>query len=771
MQHHRDGEASGRPTFRDMDPDAKLQFRRKERDAKKDRERTLGYFQSAKTALDDTVREGLDGSMVSGIVDGLFSELLKKLRDDPQLFLLRNGVVCRAIEAAVLHNSNLLHTKTTLYQLLGKIDALAASPTSSFVLEALLNNLSMLLALSDDPTERDTSLVERVESEVDPDGAGSHPGSGLPNAYTLLERVEGEVKEKVDALLVDNGGSRVLRALCLVLAGLPPSLRQEDKVVLRSSSHRPVFEDLLTHLAQAILDSVERVYMPDASHQAPRRADAWVAAASCTTASLVIQTLLRCGTVPDVNALLRKKFESLTLRNSDGEKTPLLASLLRDPLGSHVFQAYLKMPPTVAEQMSLQRSTDEATSASEAFVRQLEKKSHPITQTEVREEWWSRARREHSDCFHTPWDVSLGYVLAVLDSELLCEGSEEVRQASFLLQDLATFAPSLLHLGVFWEEVLQTRLQQMVDIPALTAVLVRFTRKCAHDGTENPQRTASADARPSSSFSVESNSAVSKDQRAGARYFPCPVDFRKAVSSAIMNVLKPLHVKGPWQALLVEQMLGEHVGFEIVGNLLLFGPVASAMLLHALDKLNVEGLKAVALHPQGSHCLQQWIKCAAQAPSRSAKATPNSKEDKALQDGGLFAVRRLARRMAPMLEELAGDKSGCHVVEGLFDAAPMDVKETVVQQLVPLFQRAREAQKAPTAAVEETRKRQREENPEEDVGAAPPLEGSTLFYQSKVFSKLCVEQYLHRADEWRSNVAKVQHVQRLMTRILSATEA
>ncbi|CUG07455.1 Hypothetical protein, putative [Bodo saltans] len=752
-----------------MDPEAKQLFRRKERDAKKDRERTLSYFQAAKTALDDAVRESLDTSMVSGIVDGLFSELLKKLRDDPHLYLLRNGTVCRAIEAAVLHNVNLLHTKTTLYQLLGKMDELAQSPTASFVLEALLNNLSMLLALDESSTV-DPSMFEKVESEVDPDGAGSHPGSGLPNAFVLLERVEGEVKDQLDVLLMHNAGSRVVRALALVLAGLPPTLKSEEKVPLTSTAQRPVFEDLLTHFTQAILDSVERVFMPESEVQAPRRADAWVAAASCTSASLVIQTLLRCGAVSDVNALLRKKFESLTLRSGD-VKTPLLAHLMRDALGSHVFQAYLKMPPTPTEQATLARASEEATSAAEAFVRELEKKTPKSSDASAAsvEPWWTTVRRDHDELLRTPWDVALNYVMSVLDSELLCDGSEEVRQASFVLQDLATYSPSLLHLGLFYGEVLAPRLQLFVDLPALTAVLLRFSRKCAYDGGLQVKRTAAlaaADPRSAASSSSSAGLAsdvVERDIRAGAKYFSCPVEFRKSVSSTLVNIFKPLHAKGVWQALLVDQLLGEHVGFEIVENLLLFGPVASSMLLNALDKLNVEDLKTVATHAQGSFCLQQWIKTAAlQQPSNNK--SKDSKENKGPQD--LLAVRRLGRRVQPLAEALAGDKYGCHVLECLFDASPIDLKETLVQQLIPLFHKHKEAQKAPAL-----RKRERDEDgtAEEEEFVLP--EGSTLFYQSKVFTKLCVEQYLHRVEEWRNHVAKVQHVQRLMSRILSATNA
>ncbi|RNF05306.1 hypothetical protein TraAM80_04597 [Trypanosoma rangeli] len=178
-----------RVRYSELAPEAKLQKRRQERQEKKEMERTLSYFKSVQRALEEQASGAGDASTLASIVDGFFVELIKLLKADSTLHLLRNGVVCRVIESA-LTNSLLLHSKSLLYVLLGHVFDTVTSPTASYMMETLIASLAQALsALAD-------AEADSFESEMTDGGPGVHTGSGVPSAATLVTCVVEELSER-----------------------------------------------------------------------------------------------------------------------------------------------------------------------------------------------------------------------------------------------------------------------------------------------------------------------------------------------------------------------------------------------------------------------------------------------------------------------------------------------------------------------------------------------------------------------------------------------
>lgn len=806
------------PRFSSMDQESKQQYRKKERDAKKDRERTLAFFTAAKRTLEDPSSLS-DASMASTVVEGLLSELSKKLRDDPELFLLRNGTVCRALELAVTMNTSLLHAKTFLYLFIGKFRQVATSPTVSYVLEALLSNMMKCLgelSMGDDNND--------VSQETLPDGDGVHSGSGLPNSFVLLRHMVEELVEAMDALLVDAIGSKMLRSVVYVLCGVPIRKQQEQPVPCVALL-RQCFLPLASQLAEALVNSVETVFAPE-NIDKPRRSDAWFTACVTPASSMVIQAFLRVSHPDNTPSIdIRQRLEKFQLINRpSGDKVPLLAKLMRDPLGSHVFQAYLRCAPSNAVIAAAEELYFKEHNAGEQFVQRILKMSGSAPQESTSQLSIAELVEKHNDTlFCSPWDYAFSLLMKVLDSELLSENSEEVRLTSFLLQDFASFAPTAYHLRLFWEELLKPRLQLTFDLPALSAVLLRFTRKCAFTSSSSKKAaglTKRKKANPNSSVhdddgleamgstaSVkEVDDLIKRDEDLGALYFPTTIAFRKEVLETLLQALKQFSPKGAPQALLVDLRLGETCGFELCTNLLHFGATAASSLINSFDKLCLESLVEVSRHPQGTFVMQAWIRLAAAKdslppqrkpevqtkPTTAVKAAPAlpgsvakhppppSKSSAAVATMPISfpLVRRMTRRLMPHLESMAQHKYAAFVVESLYEASPTDLKEEIVKLLIPLHQRIKH-QTLP--AAESNRKRPRDESDtveattEADANAtaeesSPPAGDVSDFFALKVLTKCCVEQYLHRPDEWRSGVQRAEHVQKLMQRILSLDE-
>ncbi|KAK7200153.1 hypothetical protein NESM_000066000 [Novymonas esmeraldas] len=716
--------------FSELAPAQKVERRREERAEKKERDRTLAYFKSVQRALEEQGGGGGDAGALASIVDGFFSELLKLLKADSSFYILRNGTACRVVELA-LANALLLHIKSLLYVFLGHVCELLVSPVASYTLETLLASLSQgLSALADtNPDGLDAELAEG--------GAGMHTGSGVPSSATLLGSMAEELCEHAEDLIVHDIGGRALRSVVLMLGGR--TIRQAPP-----PAHPVAFPRILGTVAEAVVAALEEGYGRE--YNTASAAEAWMAAVQAPATSLVVQNLLRVsdeGSV--VDRCVRQRVEQLSYKGK-----PLLHHLLVDPLGCHVFQSYLQVPPPAAV-------VDESGGGAHA------------TATDT------VPGGDASCC----WSRAAGTVTVEVDN-LLKPGSDLVAQVGYVLQDLVLYAPTATHLQWLWRRVLEPRLAHLFDVPALTPVLVQLVKRCAFGGLVlTPVASsglAAAAAGPSGGDAAGASAATEvvhhgttlpadavamlrKEAAQRVRYTAVPTAFQTVVCASVCALAKQRTAKGAAQYLLVEAALGDK-GFDVARYLLHLHPSASTMLQYALDKLQRDDLVAVVCHQRGSPFMQQYIKVAALAAPKAGTSGGGGGAADASAAGPLM---RLYRRLQSSLAALVQDKYAAFVVEGLYEAAPVPVKEALVKALVPLYQDLRRqgsGSVAPTAAAEAAEAAAADA--EADASSATPQR----FIAYKVMSKCCVEQYVHRKDDWVKMAERQCHVQRLMRRML-----
>ncbi|AIN98102.1 hypothetical protein LPMP_210210 [Leishmania panamensis] len=744
--------------FSELSPARKLERRREERVEKKERDRTLAYFRSVQRALEDQVTGGGDPSTLASIVDGFFSELLKLLKADSTFYILRNGTACRVVELA-LANALLLHVKSLLYVFLGHICELLISPVASYTLETLLASLSQgLSALAG--TNR-----EGLEAELTEGGVGMHTGSGVPSSATLLSSMAEEMCEHAEDLIVHDIGGRALRSVVLMLGGRP--IRQAPL------PNRPVaFPRIVGTLAEAVTKALEEGYGRE--YQTASPAEAWMAAAQVPATSLVMQSLLRVsdeGTV--VERCVRQRIEQLSYKGK-----PLLHHLLVDKLGCHLFQSYLQVPPPTAvvvegdaAAVHASASTVDSDSSSEAT---------------------SAPGGDASCC----WSRAAGSITVEVNN-LLKPGSDLVAQTGYVLQDLVLYAPTATHLQWLWRRVLEPRLALLFDVPALTPVLVQLVKRCAFEGVlltppaPSGLAVATAQAGDAAASATEEVShhgttlpadvltMLRNEVAQHVRYSPVPITFQGEVCASVCTLAKQRVVKGAAQYFLVDAALGNK-GYEVAHFLLHLHPTASTVLQYSLDKLQRDDLLAVVCHQKGSLFMQQYIKVTALAVSKST-ATRTGSEKADPTSGGADAaaaelkrpLMRLFRRLQSSLGTLIYDKYAAFVVEGLYEAAAMPVKEALVKSLVPLYQAMHTqhsgttpAPSASAEAVPSTASATADDEAGENVKHATPSPIQQRFIAYKVMSKCFVEQYVHRRDDWIKLAKRQCHVQRLLCRML-----
>ncbi|GET88252.1 hypothetical protein, conserved [Leishmania tarentolae] len=740
--------------FSELSPSDKLERRRQERAEKKERDRTLAYFRSVQRALEEQGNGGGDAGALASIVDGFFSELLKLLKADSSFYILRNGTACRVVELA-LANALLLHVKSLLYVFIGHIGELLVSPVASYTLETLLASLSQgLSALADtNPGGLEAELVEG--------GVGVHTGSGVPSSATLLSSMVEEICENAEDLIVHDIGGRALRSVVLMLGG--HSIRQAPLPI-----HPVAFPRVLGTLAEAIVKALEEGYGREYRVKSP--AEAWMAAVQVPATSLAVQSLLRVSNEGSVvDRCVRQRIEQLSYKGK-----PLLHHLLVDALGCHVFQSYLQVPPPTTVVAEGDAAAVRASASAENSGVSSETALVPGGETSC---CWSRAAG----------------TVTVEVNNLLKPGSDLVAQTSYVLQDLALYAPTATHLQWLWGRLLEPRLALLFDVPALTPVLVQLVKRCAF---ESFMRTPSA----SSGLLAADNAAgpateevshhgtvlpadvvkmLHKDAIRHVRYSPVPIAFQTAVCASVCALAKQRVVKGAAQYLLVDGALGER-GYELARFLLHLHPTASTVLQYSLDKLQRDDLLAVMCHQKGSLFMQQYIKVSALAVSKST--VTYAEGDKVDRGSGAAAavaaaelkspLMRLFRRLQPSLGTLIYDKYAAFMLEGLYEAASMPVKEALVKSLVLHYQEMRvqnsgststvsanaeAAPSGPCAATEE----------EDQNGMHADLTPTQKrFIAYKVMSKCCVEQYLHRKDDWIKLAERQCHAQRLLRRML-----
>ncbi|KAL7700956.1 hypothetical protein NQL31_007042 [Lotmaria passim] len=800
--------------FSELSPAAKMERRREERAEKKERDRTLSYFRSVQRALEEQNSGGGDAGALASIVDGFFSELLKLLKADATFYILRNGTACRVIELA-LTNALLLHVKSLLYVFLGHICELMISPVASFTLETLLASLSQgLSALGE-------ASPEGLEAELLEGGVGTHTGSGVPSSATLLRSMTEELCERAEDLIIHDIGGRALRSVVLMLGGR--AIRQAPQPL-----HPVAFPRILGTLAESIITALEEGYGREYSTADP--AEAWMAAVQVPATSLVVQNLLRVseeGSV--VDTCVRRRVEALSYKGK-----PLLRHLLVDPLGCHVFQSYVQVPPpaavveagdavatraTTATTKALTASSTSSTPRSAAS--KPGKENGKATVTEVggegekgKDEAERESKREEGDAWAVPggadsccWSRAAELVLVEVDN-LLKPGSHLVAQTSYVLQDLVLFAPTTTHLQWLWHRLLDPRLPLLFNVPAMTAVLVQVAKRCAFEGVVLPALpTPTGIAAPSSdeptpaggANSLAGGSEVShhgtvlpadvlamlrKKAAQHIRYSPVSVAFQATVCARVCELAKQRVAKGAVQYLLVDGALSGK-GYELARYLAHLHPSASTLLRHSLDKLQREDLVAAVQHQKGSQFMQQYIKVAALATPKSASANNNTSASngKSRQAKGTASsstatitttrdekgpLMRLFRRLQSSLPALICDKYAAFVIETLYECGSLGVKEALVQALVPIYQDMRRLN--PLTAEDEQQQQQHdtrvETEAEVEAVTTTPSPTQQRFITYKVMSKCCVEQYMHRKDDWKKLAERQCHVQQLLRRML-----
>ncbi|KAG5506035.1 hypothetical protein GH5_05716 [Leishmania sp. Ghana 2012 LV757] len=743
--------------FSDLSPAQKLERRRQERAERKERDRTLAYFKSVQRALEEQGSGGGDAGALASIVDGFFSELLKLLKADSAFSILRNGTACRVVELA-LTNALLLHVKSLLYIFLGHICELLISPVASYTLETLLASLSQglsALAVTD---------AEGLEAELAEGGVGMHTGSGVPSSATLLSSMAEEVCEHTEDLIVHDIGGRALRSVVLMLGGR--SIRQAPLPV------RPVaFPRIIGTLAEAVIKAVEEGYGREYHTASP--AEAWMAAVQAPPTSLVVQSLLRVseeGTI--VDRCVRQRMEQLTYKGK-----PLLHHLLIDTLGCHVFQSYLQVPPPTAVVVEGDAAAMRASASADSTASSSEATSVP--------------GGDASCC----WSRAAGTVIVEVNN-LLKPGSDLVAQTGYVLQDLVLYAPTATHLQWLWRRVLEPRLALLFDVPALTPVLVQVVKRCAFESVALTPPASSGLADNAAQTDIAAASATEevshhgtalpadvlrmlrKEAAQDVRYSPVPITFQEVVCTSVCALAKQRVAKGAAQYFLVDAALGDK-GYEVARFLLHMHPAASTVLQYSLDKLQRDSLLGVVCHQKGSLFMQQYIKVSALAMRKSAAVyTAGGKADNGNGTADVAAasgmpLMRLFRRLQSSLGTLIYDKYAAFVLEGLYEAAAMPVKEALVKSLVPLYQEMRaqssgtapvppaDAETAPPAASEKA-----DAGADETVEQAAPSPTQRRFIAYKVMSQCCVEQYVHRKDDWTKLAERQCHVQRLLRRML-----
>ncbi|CCW63816.1 unnamed protein product [Phytomonas sp. EM1] len=738
--------------FSELSPKEKLQRRKMERIEKKERDRNMSYFMSVQRTIEEYADGNGDTSVLAGIVDGFFVELMKLLKADRSFNLLCNAKICRVIELA-LKNSPLLHCKSLLYVFLGRIHELITSPVASYMLETLFASMSRELSNLEDNQEG-------LTAEMVVGGPGIHVESGVPSTATLLNSAVEELCESAGDMLVHEVGSRALRSIILVLGGF--TVHNEPPLA------RPVrFTGTLGMLATAVVSALEEGYGRQYGTRGP--AEAWMAAAQDPTCSFVVQSLLRVSENRSPTDLaVRQRLEKLRCNSK-----PLLRELLLDPMGVHIFQAYLKVPTPEAvinagDSFSLYQHTGPSSSA-DCPVDDVATKSkrcpRPVNQKDddkpsqdglggERAVVWSKEQLLDECC----WGKAMQLTQSEL-GQLLDAGSERVAQTGYVLQDLALYSPTAAHLQLLWERVIHPHLLRFTEIHALGGVLTALLKKCAFSGLlVVPKESEGATSGAASPCDL--TAVLRQDESKGVRYFSVPLSFEQLVTKELCMVFKGAVTKGAAQYLLVERRLGER-GYELARYILHLRHPASVLLRHGIDKLRLEDVLNLCKHHKGSLVLQQYLRASSSTQS-PVKPHASRDQDTSVNAGSGRSESKLAvdsvekgevvrffRRIQSHIADLVGDKYAAFVIEVLYEVASIGLKETIVKALVPIHEALK------TTSNTET---------EEDVSSKDAA--SRSFISHKVLRKCCVEQYIYRQEDWRKAAQLQCRVQRLLQSIV-----
>ncbi|RNF05305.1 hypothetical protein TraAM80_04596 [Trypanosoma rangeli] len=492
--------------------------------------------------------------------------------------------------------------------------------------------------------------------------------------------------------------------------------------------------------------------------------DLWLNVANTPTASFILQSLLRvCDAGTEVDVAVRQRLESI----HDEDGISLLRHLLMDPMGCHIFQAYIKVPASLevleAGDLISNRGAMAAVALRATGGRRLQKiLCETVDNATDQDERAAALRVQEKTC----WNKALEVVMEVLD-DIIDPATEHMTPVLYVLQDLVLFAPTAVQLESVWERLLHPRLRMFVSSPALLQVLVTFARKCAfaapsnlRDGgdagnTYNGGVLAGAAEDGSDALPKDIDQLLRTDLAQGVRYFAVPTSFQKTVTNTLCFAIKQECAKGAAQFLLVDAAAHEK-GMELARYILHFHPSASAMFIHAINKISLRDMEGLIRHVKGSLIMQQYLRTAATAQAMQHAQGSKREEHKADKT----VPMRFLRRVASLLPELVGDTCAGYVVEVLYEVGSMEVKEALVKLLVPIYSSLRRGHGNTSEA-------KTNEGVEDADGATETPNRMQLreFIARKVMTKCCVELYMHRPDDWAKLARRQCQVLRLLQRM------
>nr|CCC51140.1 conserved hypothetical protein [Trypanosoma vivax Y486] len=734
--------------YSDLTPEAKLQMRREERRLKKEDKRILSYFLSMENALAEQPAEAR-----VALIDGFFLELIRLLRSDPSLRLLRNRTICHTVEMA-LTMSTLLQAKSVLYVLLGSVYDLIVSPTACRTLEALIS--SIVRGVSELSNNGSTAFAaEMADGDIK-----SSSESDVPSAATLVTCVVNELSERAEEILSETNRARAVRCIIHLLGGLSENGTKSHKL-----SEAARFSTQLDVLGTALMNSMYSVFQGTFDL---RDTNILFNAARTPSTSFILQSLLRvCVKGSGLDAAVRRRLEDA---NKGDYK--LFLELLMDPLGCHVFQAYFRVQPPqsiieACDTLANRRAASTPllpsnTSHIHDTLRDVTKASNGTEEGELD----AVARKK------TCWDKALKFVVGSLNA-LLTRTPGSHNHIGYAFHDLALFAPTAIHLERLWNQVLCPHLRTFLSSPYLGLTLVGFAQKCAFTG---PTLVLGEDdcgafrVVPQGSNGGGGTCALPRDIEErlcqsvakGARYFSVSGDFQRGFLTALCQVTRELSTKGVAQYLLVDGGL-EETGLELARYILHFNPSVCSMFINAIDKLCLADVESLLKNKRGSLVFQQYVR--AGASYHSQKKRGNEAEKKPEQRS---VPLRFLRRIKPLLSRLVCHKYAAFVVEVLYEVSTLEVKEELMKCLVPVYQSMWHGH------GNTTRKQENKGVPgahdERDGMAAESADCPDLseFIARKVMKNCCVELYIHRREDWMKLARRQYQTQLLLHQVSAA---
>lgn len=571
----RDGDGESFVRFSELTAQQKAQRRREERAEKKEHSRTMSYFASIQRALDAQAAQSADPGARSSLVAGFFSELMQQLKADRTLHLLRNGTVCRVIEAALTH-AQLLQAKSLFYVLLGRMWDLVTSPVASFVLETTV--WAMVHGCIELAKEDEQQNGEQLALEMSEGGAGVHPGSGVPSCATMFRSFVDEICEHMVDIVHHDIAARALRSILFLLGGksfASPEGRVATHVLGQPASGvSVVFTGAMDQIAESVAQVVQTNFASGASSRHASRkqngcasadethdtgdgakgdtacsggadedaASAWLSAAQTPNSSLILQSLVRvapCGSVTDV--VIRQRLAQLQCRDAHGRCQPLLLQLLHHSIGCHVFQAFTAAPVpdfVVAAGDAVALRQQNACTTVGALLASM-----GVDAVSVDDLVRRRGNTEEDDddvastCNDEPslrqgvlaqYDCCWGKALGILEQtnldELIEFGSPTVQSMGHVLHDLLLYAPTAVALQLAWTRIVQPRLGVFMACSALSGVLTALTRKCAFAGSIQSSPALSPSGRSRVECGKEVRSSSSAGEGTGLALVPADID-------------------------------------------------------------------------------------------------------------------------------------------------------------------------------------------------------------------------------------------------------